>query len=538
MLRAQDEDHVVQTVIERVTARVVAQAGSPGGQPLEEVVTQTLIDERGRLEHANGPRADGDRAFYADLQHELARVDSGRMYALVRSVVTHYAGEIRGHFDPRVYAFATRALPVGLTVLLNGMSPARVLAHRHEMLNLSDHVLIEGEVATLRALAEIGTVVLVPTHTSNLDSLLFGNSIFRMGLPPFSYGAGLNLFTNRLTGFFMRHLGAYTVDRQKKDPLYREILKEFATVLLEEGQHNFFFPGGTRSRSGAVEAHLKKGLLGTGIAAFRNNLLQGRRKPRVFFVPATASYPLVLEAQSLIADFLEESGRSRYVPMEDEFNLVQRWVDFLGGLLRMDLRVELVIGKPLDPFGDDVDDEGTSHDPHGRPIDPSRYLLVDGTVARDDARDAEYTRMLAARIVAAYRSDNVALPTGVLAFAVLELLRARWPRLDVYRLLRQLGPDTGIPVAAVQQEVDLLLAELRALHGHGAIRLSPEAQDGAAVVQRGLETFRTYHATPVLERRGDRIFASNPNLLFYYRNRLEGYGLRGEEPMFPLRSDP
>ena len=203
----------------------------------------------------------------------------------------------------------------------------------------------------------------------------------------------------------------------------------------------------------------------------------------------------------------------------------------------MDLRVQLVVGRPLDPFGDDVDDEGTSHDPRGRPIDPARYLLVDGAIAEDPARDAEYTRMLAARIVETYRADNVALPTGILAFAVVQLLRARWPRLDVYRLLREVGPDTTLPATAVLAEVDALLIELRGLQAKGAIRLGHESRDAALLVDRALATFGTYHTTPVLTRRGGDVRIGDANLLLYYRNRLEGYGLRGARPLVQQPSD-
>ena len=53
MLVGADEDRVVATVVARLTERVLARARAPGGQ--------------------------------------------------ARDVVTHYAEEIRGHFDPRVY---------------------------------------------------------------------------------------------------------------------------------------------------------------------------------------------------------------------------------------------------------------------------------------------------------------------------------------------------------------------------------------------------------------------------------------------------
>src|SRR5690606_21927872 len=126
---------------------------------------------------------------------------------------------------------------------------------------------------------------------------LIGFAIDELGLPPLTYGAGLNLFRNPIIGRFMHTLGAYTVDRRKRDPLYKLVLKEYATVSLEFGQDNLFFPGGARSRSGAIERRLKKGLLGCSVAAYRNMVSPGRHrsgKTGVYIVPCTISYPLVL----------------------------------------------------------------------------------------------------------------------------------------------------------------------------------------------------------------------------------------------------
>ena len=66
-------------------------------------------------------------------------------------------------------------------------------------------------------------------------ALIMGLIIYKIGLPPVTYGAGLNLFSNPLLGFFLRHLGAYTVDRLKTAPIYRELLKEYTTLTLEFG---------------------------------------------------------------------------------------------------------------------------------------------------------------------------------------------------------------------------------------------------------------------------------------------------------------
>jgi glycerol-3-phosphate O-acyltransferase len=542
MLRARrsEDVHIEDEVVAREVDRVLSRTSRPGGRPLSEVINDTLYHERLRLQHAaDDERGRADRAFHAQVRHELPHASPDRQRALVRSIVERYVREITGHFDPRVYSFATRVLPYGLSGLMQGFSPLGLLHELRGSSRLDDHLLLEGEVKGLQRLVELGTVILVPTHSSNLDSLLAGYVIYRMGLPPFVYGAGLNLFTNPLTSFFMRNLGAYTIDRRKGDPLYRETLEEHATLSLELGQHNLFFPGGTRSRSGEIEPKIKLGLLGAGLAAYRNNLLRGvERRARIFIVPCTISYPLVLEAASLVRDFLEETGKSEYIVVEDEFSRVQRWVDFLRGIAELDLRVHVRIGSALDPFGDDVDDKGVSHDPRGRPVDPMRYLLRAGRVVEDAARDAEYTRIVGRRIIASYRRDNVALPTTVLAFALLEVLRRDLAEPDLFRLLRTIGPDTAIDSARVEAEVEKLVAELRGLEHDDKIRLSDELRttDGRDIVERGLRGLRTYHTTPIAVRRGKQLVVLDADLLFYYRNRLEGYGLLGAPRLYPVRS--
>ena len=116
---------------------------------------------------------------------------------------------------------------------------------------LADKVVVQGPLEKLRGLAARPgtTMVYVPTHLSNLDSILFGYALMAAGLPPATYGAGKNLFTNPLLSFFMHNLGAYRVDRRLRYGVYKDVLKAYSGVLLERGYHSLFFPGGTRSRS-------------------------------------------------------------------------------------------------------------------------------------------------------------------------------------------------------------------------------------------------------------------------------------------------
>jgi glycerol-3-phosphate O-acyltransferase len=538
----------VAKVVSEVTGRIIEQtttsmAGAATTHTLAELINETLWWEQDRLSKADPGDEEtlADRAFYAEIRRQLPRVSEAEQLRLLERIVRRYANEIAGNFSPTVYKLAAKVGPPVLSALLTGLSPRRLL-EREAIPRLDKHVIIEGEVANLGRLHERGTLIVTPTHSSNLDSLVIGFAVHELGLPPLTYGAGLNLFRNPIIGKFMHNLGAYTVDRRKRDPLYKQTLKAYASVSLEFGQDNLFFPGGTRSRSGAVERRLKKGLLGCSVSAYRNNLLRRRPKPDIYVVPCTISYPLVLEASTLIEDWLAEAGKSRYIIVDDEFSRWERWLDFLRGLFALDLKIHIRFGQALDPFGNEVDGDGASRDPKGRPIDPRGYLEVDGEIVDDPVRDAEYTRSLERRILAEFASENVIHPTHVLAFACFELLRRARPALDLYRLLGSVGPEQSLALPEVEDEIEAVLGELELMRRADRIRMSTVVDEAAAsgnigeLLRAALRSFGTYHTRPVVERRGVRLHVGDTKLLFYYRNRLDGYGLRSAPTLVsPLR---
>lgn len=521
----------------RILVRVRAAAAA--GTPLTQTLGGTVYHERQRLSRgaAHGERAREDRAFVDHLHRALAQ-QSEPVDQLLTKVVERYADEIEGRFSHSVYRFSTTILPFGVTALLNGTTPAMALPRLPELTELSDRLVLSGAIERLSKLSTLGTVVLAPTHVSNLDSLLLGYAIHKLGLPPFIYGAGLNLFESRVLGFFMRHLGAYSVDRGKSDPLYKATLKEYATIALERGQHGLFFPGGARSRSFALERRLKRGLLGTTLTAFRNRLITQPDAPGVFIFPVTLSYPLVLEGHSLIEEFLGRAGRERYLqPAHDEPDRVGRWVGFLRHLLALDLDVHMRIGAPLDPFGCDVNADGHSLDPRGRVINAAGYLRSGGEIVAETARDHAYTELLEQALVRAYQRDNVVLGTWLVAYVAIEILRRKLATDDVFNLLRQLPPGTTIARGEVVSGLKEAHQQVTTLAASGGLALSEAlTADPNALLERALRSFSSYHDVPVITARGAELVVGDPRLLYFYRNRLDGYGLMGAPSLLPLEA--
>ena len=246
---------------------------------------------------------------------------------VMAKIINRYTEEIVGSFVPKTYLQARKILTALFKRLLSkyretsrGWGKKEQLYHR---------IKIYGPIERIRALANIGTVVIVPTHFSNLDSLLIGYAIdAKVGLPSFSYGAGLNLYNFGPAAYFMNRLGAYRVDRRKKNAIYLETLKSMSTLSIQRGIHSLFFPGGTRSRSGKAEGKLKLGLLSTVLEAQRA-ICQSKANNKVFVVPLILDYHFVLEARYLIEQHLRSIGKERYIDIRDDSKSKRKLLKFL-----------------------------------------------------------------------------------------------------------------------------------------------------------------------------------------------------------------
>jgi glycerol-3-phosphate O-acyltransferase len=528
-LSRQQREYVRQEVARRALEEQKELCRRSTDLSLEVVINDALYQEQQRLRGERSREAEVQRRFWSRVAREFHRVSEAERERILGQILDVYVVEIMADFNPVLYNLARRIVPWGLKLLFSRFSPSAFLRWMGTRLNLEENLMVSGPVDHVRALAARATLIMTPTHQSNLDSVVIGLGLHQSRLPPFTYGAGLNLFSNPFLSFFMNSLGAYKVDRRKKNAVYKSALKQYACVSMEMGQHNLFFPGGTRNRRGDIERHLKLGLLGCGITAYVSNLAAGRPTPDLFVIPCTISYGLVLEASTLIDDYLKETGRSRYIRVKSDFNRPLRLLNFWRNLARLDSNIHMHFGEPLDLFGNRVDPDGVSRDAHGRAIDRRKYVGRNGKPAHVPQRDQEYTRELGRRLADSFLRNNVALPTHAVAFAVFQVMRRRHGQHDLYRLLRTEGPENGVPREKVLVELDALLQRLRALEAGGRILLSDDLRrnEAAAALSTALRHFGSFHSGEVLRERSASLHTLNMKLLYYYRNRLDHYGLDG-----------
>ena len=524
--------------LEEVTQKSIDQIRllRPSRKQLIDELEATVFREQNRIKR-NRWRVDpkDEPRFWSRIKNELIELsnktpeEAGKKEEeLLYEIVHRYAQEIAGNFIPSSYKFARVALKFWFGRLLNGARVKKFGAYFRSQYALRDKIHIVGKVKMLRKLAKEGTVVMVPTHFSNLDSILIGWIIHVLGLPAFLYGAGLNLFNIKIFAYFMNSLGAYKVDRRKKNLPYLETLRMYSNLAIQKGAHSIFFPGGTRSRSGMIEKQLKLGLLSTAIEAQRNLYLEnGITEPRkIFVVPITLNYHFVLEAPELIDDYLQVKGQDRYFAEQDNYGSFQL-LKFLFKFFTKGSSISVSVGQGLDVMGNYVDDDGNSIDANGQRLNPREYFMTNGLVTVDKQRENEYTRMLSARIVSEYHRINRVFASHVVAFIAFEMWQRKYPKLDLFGFLRLPEEELEIPYEEFKTVFRKIRKEIYLMKEKGKVYHATHLKGNAdIVIRRGIENVGIFHLKrPLLRNKKGNIITQDLNVLYYYHNRLVGYDL-------------
>ncbi len=522
--------------VEEVTRKSVERIHElrPSYKQLIDDLQATAYREQNRIKR-NRWRVDpkDDAQFWSKTKNDLADLNAinpdeahVKVDEILERIIYRYASEIAGNFKPTSYRFAREAVKFWFARLLNGARVKKFGAFFRNQYTLRDKIHIVGKVKMIRKLARKGTVVMVPTHFSNLDSILIGWVIHSLGLPAFIYGAGLNLFNIKIFAYFMNSLGAYKVDRRKKNLPYLETLKMYSNLAIQKGAHSLFFPGGTRSRSGMIEKQLKLGLLSTAIEAQRSLYNSDADPRKIFVVPVSLNYHFVLEAPDLIEDYLHVKGQDRYFPEQDKygsFQLIKFLIKFFGN--RSNISVS--IGPGLDVMGNYVDEEGNSLDAHGRIIDTRDYFISSGQLTVDRQREDEYTRMLSQRIVTEYHKINRVFASHLVSFIAFEMWQKKFHQLDLFNLLRLPEEDLEIDYQEFKVVFKRLRKKIYEMKEKEKINFASHLKGQSdIVINRGVDNVGVFHLNrPLLKNKKGNIITKDLSLLYYYHNRLAGYDL-------------
>lgn len=512
----------------------------PTNSKIRELIQKTLYLERIRIKTDSWEvDPEDENEFWAKIKKQLFVADPSLIeehksqelhQEMLHEIVSRYTHEICGNFKPGVFWMARQVLRRIFARLFNAhFGGFKGLFYPDE--KLKDKLIVAGPVDKIRNLVTKGTVILVPTHFSNLDSVIIGFGMDYIGLPAFQYGAGLNLFNSKMFNLLMSNLGPYKLDRRKKNPIYVETLKSYSKTNVIAGANTIFFPGGTRSRAGNIENDLKLGLLGTVMEAQREHYFTNPSTlaTKIFVVPLTISYPFVLEASSLIEEHLKRTGKEQYLTQENNMPPWKTVWKFFWETFSKSSEITLSLGEPMDVFGNNLDDDGFSLDKLDRKIDVRQYFMNKGMMKVDSQRESIYTQMLGDKIVAAFKYNNVVYASHVVAFVAFELLRKQLDSPDIFTMLRTPEEDREIDFDSFKTNMKRAIDELYMLNNRKQLKLASHitTKELPEIIDLGIEQMSMYHPNlPLLRTKNGNITSEDLKLLYYYHNRMDGYGLQ------------
>jgi glycerol-3-phosphate O-acyltransferase len=523
---------VQQSVVDKLNKKFSSNSS------LKNELERVLYQERIRLTQTPW-KADpkDERQFWNNIKSKIVKLDAnpsqGEVHTtaedILNEIVHRYTQEIVGRFDGRAFKFARNILPIFFGRILNAAPGKWFKTLSANAKTIHEKIPITGDVDHIRALAKKGTIIVVPTHFSNMDSIMVGWVLNELGLPAFTYGAGLNLFSIKLLSYFMSNLGAYKVDRRKKNGVYLETLKTYSREAIERGAHSIFFPGGTRSRSGALERKLKLGLLGTAVEAQKNNYKKfpDGTAPKIFVVPLIINYHFVLEAESLINDYLKETGKEKFIRENDDYSTSFGMIKFIFKFLSASSSLAMSFGTPMDVLGNNVDANGESHNHLDRTINVKNYFMNNGALTDNQQREEEYTKILGEKIVDQYFKHNVVLTSHLVCFCAFELIRKKYNYVDIFTLLRTPVEDVHIDAKELTEAIERVKEQLKEMNKNNEVLISLEVRfTNDKVIEHGMNNINLYHSrSPLLRSSEGYYYSEDLKLLYYYHNRLEGYKL-------------
>ena len=471
-----------------------------------------------------------------DLEASLKREDQfDAQLDILKRIVNRYNEEIVGSFKPNTFRFS-RIFLLSLFKRIFNKYFAKGQWRWGGKKALQSKIKLKGNVDKIRSLFEKGTVVVLPTHYSNLDSIMLGYAMdSNAGMPFFSYGAGLNLFNVEIVGYFINRLGAFRVDRRKKNPIYLECLKSMTGFSILEGVNCLFFPGGTRSRNGQTEDRLKLGLLGATIEAQRIHIEKGNNK-KIFVVPLNLGYHFVLEAKHLIDQHLQGVGKEKYKRDRNVglgFTTILR---FIKDLYTRESEFYMSFGDPLDVFGNAIDDEGNSIDKFGNKVALDDYFTLDGQLTGNTQREGVYAKVLSESVIASYKKFNVILSSNLVSFVAFHLIYQEFLDQGLISLVNQKNKKYVIDVSIFTEKCCELISNLKQQSNIGEITLSYENWDNPTeIIKEGVTKLGICHVNDILIFKDDKtLVCADIKLLYFYHNRLINYdfeGLMGWSPV-------
>jgi len=392
------------------------------------------------------------RAELARLSRELGRPEA----ELAREAADDLA-EIAATHSPFVIDLVARGIR-----LLYSQGYGETLRYDHSQLD------------QIAALMQRHPVVFLPTHKSNLDHLVLQYALHENGLPPNHTAGGINMNFFPV-GPLVRRSGVFFIRRTfKDDALYKLVLHEYVSYLIEKRFPLEWYIEGGRSRSGKLLPP-RFGMLAYVVEAFRAG-----RSEDVHLVPVSIAYDQITD----VGDYAAEQRGAKKA--KESFG----W--FLGVIRRMRRS------------------HGDIHIRFGEPLSLAKWVGIDARVA-DGGPDAPSLAVQKLAFEMSFRINRATpiTPTSLVALALLG------------------AGDRAMSIGETITALSNLLDYLRRRQLPTTVELDLDGREG---VQRVLDALVASDVVSCFDAGPEAVYAIAPDQHLsaaYYRNTIIHFFVNG-----------
>jgi glycerol-3-phosphate O-acyltransferase len=452
--------------------------------------------------------------------------DKEKLKNEIKKIAKYYSDEIHGNLNKFLFSFIGVITPTILNFMLHSFSIIQFLKNFRGTKELNNRVIVKGNVDLIKNLQKKGSLVFVPTHISNFDSVVLGHVIHKLRLNPPLWGAGLNLLKGITISYIMNNVGCYKVDRRKKNKIYLKTLQEYSTCTIEEGRNTLFYPSGTRSRSGDIEKNLKLGLLKTVVSAFLNNIKKGSKKSKVYVVPIAMSYTVVPEAEELALEHYFGAQKKEKILKKifKKTTSFGRTIKTIWNNLMRDNPIYLTFGQAIDPLGNKVNSKGDSIDKNGIPINLETFTKdSQGNYLEDEKTKKYYTKNLSELISKSFIELNTVLSTQVFLYSIINFLKDKNKIKEETELINLEPHKNSISKEDLKKYIAKTIQKIKTKIPEANLDHNIEKEDIESIIKKGIEIYKSNYASRVIELKNNYLIPKKIATILYYSSRLRIY---------------
>tara|TARA_X000001036_G_scaffold422107_1_gene444648 strand:- start:589 stop:978 length:390 start_codon:yes stop_codon:yes gene_type:complete len=123
-------------------------------------------------------------------------------------------------------------------------------------------------------------------------------------------------------------------------------------------------------------------------------------------------------------------------------------------------------------------------------------------------------------------AGTVVFSSLILSFTAFEIIRNKFKKMRIENIIGLPEDELIIDINYFKKNYKLVLDFIKKLSENKKIKISDELSISVDdQIKTGCKNLGLYHAIRPLEFKKNKIIIKNIKMLFYYRNRLDGYGI-------------